>query len=97
MAELGAAGRPAHLEVGGYVAENRMDQLFVVGEGGRWIAEGARRSGLTSVVEAADAEDVARRLREFARPGDVILIKASRAARLERVAAAFGKEPCFST
>jgi UDP-N-acetylmuramyl pentapeptide synthase len=37
------------------------------------------------VVEIPEVETAVRAVREFARPGDVVLIKASRSMRLERI------------
>ena len=49
------------------------------------IATAARRGGLRTVVEIPEVETAVRAVREFARPGDVVLIKASRSMRLERI------------
>ncbi len=85
MAELGAASRAAHAEVGTRAAEFRLDKLFTVGLQAGEIASAARRGGLQTVVEIPEVETAARAVREFARPGDVVLVKASRAMRLERI------------
>jgi len=37
------------------------------------------------VIEFADVESALRALRNFLKPGDVVLLKASRASRLERI------------
>jgi len=54
----------------------------------------ARSAGLTCVIETAEAEKAGPAVSDIVRPGDVVLVKASRATRLERVvdflAAKFG-------
>ena len=84
MAELGEHSAAAHVEVGRRAAELASDHLFAVGRWRRVTAPAARRGGLEQVVEFADVERP--RGREGIRgPGDVVLVKASRAMRLERI------------
>jgi UDP-N-acetylmuramyl pentapeptide synthase len=52
---------------------------------GTVMGTAARAAGLPRVVELAEAEAAAQALRGFVRVGDVVLVKASRVARLERV------------
>jgi UDP-N-acetylmuramoyl-tripeptide--D-alanyl-D-alanine ligase len=85
MAELGDCSRAAHFEVGRHAATARLDHLFAIGRRGCQIAAAARARGLTSVVEIAEVERAAQAVKEFARPGDVVLVKASRSMRLERI------------
>lgn len=85
MAELGGATAPAHEEIGRRAAEERVDLLVSVGRHAGLMAEAARGAGLREVVISAGAEQAGPELRERVRPGDVILVKASRSARLERV------------
>jgi UDP-N-acetylmuramoyl-tripeptide--D-alanyl-D-alanine ligase len=85
MAELGGCSSAAHCEVGRRAAEARLDHLFAIGRRARQIAAGARERGLKSVVEIAEVERAVEAIKEFARPGDVVLVKASRSMRLERI------------
>jgi UDP-N-acetylmuramoyl-tripeptide--D-alanyl-D-alanine ligase len=85
MAEQGDCSRAAHFEVGRHAASARLDHLFAIGRRGGQIAAAARATGLKSVVEIAEVERAAQAVKEFARPGDVVLVKASRAMRLERI------------
>jgi UDP-N-acetylmuramyl pentapeptide synthase len=50
------------------------------------LARGARGAGLSRVIEFADVETAAGAVKSFLKQGDLMLLKASRAARLERVA-----------
>jgi UDP-N-acetylmuramoyl-tripeptide--D-alanyl-D-alanine ligase len=86
MAELGAHSDAAHLEVGRRAAELGVEQLFTVGAKSSLIAQGARDAGLVRVLEFIDVEPAADAVRKFLKPGDVLLLKASRSSRLERIA-----------
>jgi UDP-N-acetylmuramoyl-tripeptide--D-alanyl-D-alanine ligase len=88
MAELGAHAEAAHFEVGRKAAETGVAQLFAVGAMGPVLARGAREAGLTRVFEFAEVEAAAAALCQFVRGGDLVLLKASRATRLERVSEA---------
>jgi UDP-N-acetylmuramoyl-tripeptide--D-alanyl-D-alanine ligase len=85
MAELGDCSHAAHFEVGWRAASSRLDHLFAIGRRGCEIAAAARARGLKSVVEIDEVERAALAVKEFARPGDVVLVKASRSMRLERI------------
>lgn len=85
LGEQGAHAEAAHREAGRRAAETGVGQLFAVGRNAAWLADAAREAGLSRVLEFPDAETVAPALRQFLKPGDVALFKASRQARLERV------------
>jgi len=85
MAELGAQSEAAHEEVGKRAADLGIGQLFVVGTMASAIARGARAAGLNRVLEFTDVETTAAAVKQFIKSGDVVLLKASRAARLERL------------
>jgi len=86
MAELGAHSEAAHEEVGRRAAELGVGQLFAIGKMAPVLARGAREAGLTRVLEFADVESAASAVKSFVKTGDLLLLKASRSARLERVA-----------
>lgn len=86
MAELGAHGEFAHREVGQEAAAAGVDVLFAVGSMAPIMAQAARDSGLPNVTECRTVEEAAQAVRDWVQPGDLILLKASRAARLEQIA-----------
>jgi UDP-N-acetylmuramoyl-tripeptide--D-alanyl-D-alanine ligase len=86
MAELGAHSEAAHAEVGRRVAELGIGQLFAIGKMAGITATAAREAGLTRVMEFADVEAAMKAVKSFLKAGDVVLLKASRASRLERIA-----------
>ncbi|KRC63444.1 hypothetical protein ASE12_00920 [Aeromicrobium sp. Root236] len=82
MLELGDGSHEAHVEVGRLAAELGYSRVVVVGEGARGIAEGAG-----DIAVAVDDVDVAVRTLSASLSGhEVVLVKASRGGRLERVA-----------
>jgi UDP-N-acetylmuramoyl-tripeptide--D-alanyl-D-alanine ligase len=85
MAELGAESEAAHEEVGRKAAECGVEQLFAIGSMAQVFARGARSAGLNRVMEFPDATAAAVAVKSFLRDGDLLLLKASRASRLERL------------
>ena len=91
MNELGEESERGHREVGETAAALGIDELFAVGEAGAAIAQAARKAGLENSSAVDSPEEAARRLSATASPGDLILVKGSRTARMERVFEAFAK------
>jgi UDP-N-acetylmuramoyl-tripeptide--D-alanyl-D-alanine ligase len=85
MAELGAHSQAAHEEAGRRAAELGVGQLFAVGKMAPVMARAARDAGLNRVFEFADVETAAAAVTSFVKNGDMVLLKASRVARLERI------------
>ncbi|MCB5169653.1 UDP-N-acetylmuramoyl-tripeptide--D-alanyl-D-alanine ligase [Streptomyces bambusae] len=91
MAELGDDSLAEHDAVGRLVVRLNVSKLVAVG--GReasWLQLGAYNEGSwgEESVLVSDAQAAVDLLRSELRPGDVVLVKASRSAGLERVAAA---------
>jgi UDP-N-acetylmuramoyl-tripeptide--D-alanyl-D-alanine ligase len=89
MAELGDIAAESHREAGRLAARAGVAVLIAVGEDARPVLDGARAEGgwrgaAITVPDARTAVDV---LGNLLRPGDVVLVKASRAAGLTEVAA----------
>lgn len=84
MLELGDASEEEHRRIGVHAAERGIDEILVIGEGARAIAEGYG-SGATWV---GTNEEAVAWLRKRVAEGDAVLFKASRGARLDEVAAA---------
>ena len=85
MGELGAESEHGHREVGETAAALRIDELIAVGAAGALIAQAAREAGLEKSVAVDSPAEAAELLGKSAAPGDLILVKGSRSARMERV------------
>ena len=92
MRELGAESERGHREIGETAATLGVEQLITIGNAAKLIAEGARAGGLNKVSSARSTAEAARLLGEIAEPGDLVLIKGSRAARTEEVIEHFGSQ-----
>jgi UDP-N-acetylmuramoyl-tripeptide--D-alanyl-D-alanine ligase len=89
MRELGDAAGAEHERMGRAAVERGIGHVVAVGPGAIGVATGARAAGGGTVVEVApDVDAAVALLREQVTPGDVVLVKASRAAGLEQVAQA---------
>ncbi len=87
MGELGEASEEAHREAGRLTGALALDGLFILGASAEIVAAGARAAGLPGerIHVERDHDAIARRLQERLGKGDRILVKGSRAARMERV------------
>jgi UDP-N-acetylmuramoyl-tripeptide--D-alanyl-D-alanine ligase len=85
MAELGPHTVRAHEEVGRRSVEFGVNRLVAVGKWAHETAEAARSAGLREVQEFSDVSTAAAELKQLLRPGDLVLLKASRATGLERI------------
>lgn len=90
MRELGLHSAKLHEEVGKTVAELGVDLLFTFGEEASSIADGAENAGMSAgaIYRYEDLDNVfsfGNAVNAAIRPGDAVLLKASRAVALERV------------
>lgn len=90
MLELGDMEAPLHAQVGEHVAAVAPDRLYVAGLRSLATAEGALRAGMPPdrVVHKAALEGLLDGLLAEARTGDVVLVKGSRGAKMERAVVA---------
>jgi UDP-N-acetylmuramoyl-tripeptide--D-alanyl-D-alanine ligase len=88
MAELGADSTREHDALGRLIVRLDISQLLAVGGAARAIANGACLEGSWNgeAQWVPDRATATRVLTEILRPGDVVLIKGSRAAGMDRVA-----------
>ena len=91
MAELGVHTAEAHREIGRRSAELGVQRLVAVGQFARETAEAARAEGLQEVSEFPDVTSAAQAVGALVQPGDVVLLKASRATGIEAVGEALRK------
>ena len=89
MGELGEASTEAHRETGRLAATLGIDRIFAVGEQAETVAAGATERGMdpAHVFAAGSWEETANRLDRELRGGERVLVKGSRAMRMERIVA----------
>ena len=85
MLELGPMQDALHREAGKRVAAAGAELFIGVGALSRAATEAARRAGVPEVHHHADSAKAAESVGEFLRDGDLIVVKGSRAMRMERV------------
>ena len=92
MFELGNESPAAHLEVGRYAVEKKPDLLIAVGKDAGYIAQGAASLGDSHVLRYETREDLEKEVRKIIRPGDTVLVKASRGMEMEKTVKEILKE-----
>ncbi len=95
MAELGDDARQAHMDLGRFLVRLDPTGLIVVGKEAGGIYAGAVLEGSWGgeSTHVDDADQALELLREHVQPGDVVLVKASRSAGLEKLAEALLEKP----
>ncbi|MCK4852227.1 MAG: UDP-N-acetylmuramoyl-tripeptide--D-alanyl-D-alanine ligase, partial [Candidatus Omnitrophica bacterium] len=91
MLELGDRAPGLHEKIGQAIAARDIDILITVGRLAEFIAKGALAAGMgrDRVFRAENSEAAAGVIRDLAGPSDVILIKGSRAAKMEGIIECF--------
>jgi len=90
MRELGDESERSHCEVGETAAVLGVDHVIAIGNVAAAISNAAERAGLGNSRAVNSTTEAAEILVKIAEPGDLVLIKGSRAARTERVMEEFG-------
>lgn len=95
MLELGNSTEEYHKEIGRKVAELGVDFFITVGEAMKTAVAAAKEAGLAehSLASFNTAEEAGKFLQEKLKPGDVVLIKGSRAMHMEKVVKEVMAEP----
>jgi UDP-N-acetylmuramoyl-tripeptide--D-alanyl-D-alanine ligase len=83
MLELGDAGEELHRASGRHIAESKIDVLVGVRGLAQYMVEEARKAGVSAEFVTAP-EEAGQWLARQTRPGDAVLLKASRGVKLER-------------
>lgn len=93
MAELGEQAEELHQEVARYAAEKGVTNLLATGSQASAVAQAFGVRGMAF----ADIEELITRLKSKVKKGDAVLVKGSRAMRMERVVTALTNEAKTST
>ena len=97
MGELGALAPEAHRELGRLAAALGIDALYALGTHAQRVADAAAAAGMPKerIAVFGDLDELAERVARELAPGDWVLVKGSRSARMERIVerlAARGKD-----
>ena len=94
MLEIGRYTPEVH-EGAGRKAAEIVDLLFAVGERAKFITKGAKEKGMAKekIFEFHTSDEVGKPLQEIIKEGDIILIKASRAMKMEKIVKEIMAEP----
>lgn len=94
MLELGQAASSSHLRVGRLAASAGAHLLFAFGEASAHLARGAIDGGMdpARVIHETDRDRLREAVLSALGDGDVVLVKGSRAMRLDEIADAVAKE-----
>lgn len=87
--EMGTFAEKALYEVGLSIED--MDMLVTVGDNSRFIARGASFAGIKNTNSFKTNKEAIDLLKEYLKPGDAVLVKASRGMRFEQIVDALKK------
>ncbi|HUS34600.1 MAG TPA: UDP-N-acetylmuramoyl-tripeptide--D-alanyl-D-alanine ligase [Verrucomicrobiae bacterium] len=93
MAELGETAAAAHREIGSLAGELKIDHVIAIGRHSILTADCARAAGAGNASAFLDFNMAVAAILHLAQPDDLILVKASRSSKLERVVDALRKAP----
>jgi UDP-N-acetylmuramoyl-tripeptide--D-alanyl-D-alanine ligase len=84
MLELGESSKALHAEAATALVQSGAKEVIAVAGDAELFVEPAKSAGI-SVMFAKDSEQAAKAVRHKVQPGDVVLVKASRGVKAERV------------
>ncbi|MGB8354216.1 MAG: UDP-N-acetylmuramoyl-tripeptide--D-alanyl-D-alanine ligase [Chthoniobacteraceae bacterium] len=85
MGELGVESERGHRRVGEAAGALRIDCLITVGDEARFISGSAQQHGVSEVMHVSSTDEATVALRNLARAGDLVLVKGSRSAKMEKI------------
>jgi UDP-N-acetylmuramoyl-tripeptide--D-alanyl-D-alanine ligase len=86
MLELGERAEALHKQVGSWAATAGIDKLLIFGEFADAVIAGAINAGMKHTgIFTATRDEILEALKQSLRPGDWVLIKGSRGARMDEV------------
>ncbi len=87
MLELGPSSTELHKNLGRKIKNSNVDFLVTLGGYAKYIAQGAIEAGMDpeKVVSTANHSDAANILMEIAKEKDMVLVKGSRASKMEEI------------
>jgi UDP-N-acetylmuramoyl-tripeptide--D-alanyl-D-alanine ligase len=95
MRELGEHSATLHASLAPAIREAHVDQLILIGDEMRPLAE--KVIGNISLDLVSNVDEATEALRRIVRPGDAVLVKASNSVGLAKLVESMAKEPACST
>lgn len=91
MLEMGDWSYDAHIGVGKFAADKKIDYIITVGEQGKNIGKGAIIGGIShdNIFSFDNTDDACKFLNGFVKKSDVILVKGSRGMKMEKIVEQF--------
>ncbi len=95
MLELGNYTEQGHREVGKALVKNGFNKLVTVGERAWSVGEGAKEQGMSkeNIFHFSDNQEAGKFIQRRLEPGDLVFIKGSQGARMEKVAKELMADP----
>lgn len=95
MEELGENSKRAHRDIGRLIAELKINALFAIGDKAKDIAESALEKGMNkeNIFIYNTSKEACKAVQAEIHRGDVILVKGSQSARMERITKEVMAEP----
>jgi UDP-N-acetylmuramoyl-tripeptide--D-alanyl-D-alanine ligase len=84
MFELGSESGSMHFEVGEHAALKKPDLLVAVGNDAKYYVEGAATLGADNILYFPEKSELIEAADLIIKPGDVVLVKASRGMEMEK-------------
>ena len=85
MGELGAESESGHRRVGEAAGRLGIQCVIGVGEEAAFISDSAKQHGVDKIFQVSSISEAVGLLRSLAHQGDVVLVKGSRSARMEKI------------
>jgi UDP-N-acetylmuramoyl-tripeptide--D-alanyl-D-alanine ligase len=95
MLELGARSNALHRDIGRLLASSPVDVLMTVGSEAAYIAEEVSGYG-KEVFICSTTDEAEKKVARIIKPDDLILVKGSRALKMEKIINALSSLPIFS-
>jgi UDP-N-acetylmuramoyl-tripeptide--D-alanyl-D-alanine ligase len=90
MLELGEITDEVHRELGREAGNRPIDALYALGDLSKLVIEGAREAGLDQSWAFHDRDALTNTLRNYLKPGDLMLVKGSRGIAMENIVTVLG-------
>jgi UDP-N-acetylmuramoyl-tripeptide--D-alanyl-D-alanine ligase len=95
MLELGKQSEMLHVQIGRYAVEMGVDALVCVGSEARMIGQGAQEAGMDEahIYYEDTSEGVGNKYQQYIQKNDLILVKGSQGARMEKIVKEIMQDP----